>query len=107
MNTTEKERDKYSRIWEFEDYGNSPGLKWADMCWEIAKPFPNALLIDVGAGSGAATQELKKRGLDVEAFDITGIGWKQNDIRLKLGCLWRDKLDQHFDYAYCCDVMEH
>jgi len=106
---TEHERNKYEQIWGLDDYSIcSPGLLYVDMFYDIAKPVVGQSVLDVGAGGGVATRELKKRGLSSRGFDITNAGWKHKDIPLSTGCIWRD-LPQGppYDYVYCCDVMEH
>lgn len=107
--TTDIERDKYSDIWSLEAYSRfSPGKLYVDMFWDIAKPERGRSLLDVGAGAGAASRELKNRGLVVRGFDITNEAWKHEDIPLLTGCIWRDLPVGHVcDYVYCCDVMEH
>lgn len=104
----EAERDKYSRIWEFESYAQfSPGADQIDMFWQIAKPKSGQSVIDVGAGAGAASAILKARGLQVRAFDLTDQAWTQPDIHLQTGTIWNDLRGGMYDFAYCCDVMEH
>lgn len=106
---SERERAKYSRIWEFPTYSDvSPGLEWVKKFWEIAKPNKGETIIDVGAGGGAASRELSDRGLRVLAFDITNAAWKHDDIPLTIGSVWHGlRTDVLFDYAYCCDMLEH
>lgn len=107
---TEIERDKYASIWNIDDYSIfSPGKMYVEMFFDIANPSAGQSVLDVGAGAGAATRELKNRGLSVQGFDITTEGWKHEDIRLLTGCIWRDlpKASPPYDFVYCCDVMEH
>lgn len=107
MKIAERERDKYQQIWGFPSYSNrSPGLEHVDMFCSIANPRRGASIMDIGAGSGAASSELKSRGFFVRAFDLTHEAWKHPDIPLTTGTIWRD-IHGIPDYAYCCDVMEH
>lgn len=108
---TNAEREKYAEIWEYEEYSRvSPGVYYSDLFFRMVKPTAGQSVLDVGAGGGAASRVLKDRGLSVKGFDITDVGWKHPDIQLMLGCIWRDLpvgSSPPFDYAYCCDVMEH
>jgi len=108
MSIAAKEREKYARAWAIDDYSKfSPGLSHIDMFWSIASPKRGQSLIDVGCGAGAATRALKSRGLSVRGFDLTDTAWDHDDIPLTTGTIWRDLRGGPYDYAYCCDVMEH
>lgn len=108
---SEAERAKYADIWSLPAYqqSRSPGAHWLDTFWDIAEPKPGARVLDVGAGSGAASRALKDKGLDVRAFDLTDAAWAHPDIELATGSLWRGLPNgaAKYDYGYCCDVMEH
>ena len=107
----EAERSKYSDIWQLPDYAKgSPGESLVEMFVDIAKPSPRASIIDVGAGSGAGSRALSERGFNVCAFDLTDTAWQHDDnIPLQTGTIWKGTigLANLFDYAYCCDMMEH
>jgi len=106
---TEAERAKYGKVWGLDDYAvYSPGEQMADYFFRIAAPTRGQSVIDVGAGSGAGSRALASRGLSVKAFDISDVGWRNQSIVLKTGCIWRDlRQSPPSDFAYCCDVMEH
>ena len=106
---TDRERAKYDAIWGFEQYhAVSPGLNLVEMFWSIARPKPGEVLVDVGAGSGAASRALQDRGLSVTAFDFTSEAWAHKDITLHTGSIWRELTNLNgAKYVYCCDVMEH
>lgn len=106
---TEEETAKYTDMWGVDDYSIvSPGEILADYFIQIVKPQFGASVLDVGAGGGAGSKALKKRGLSVKGFDLTSAGWKHPDITLLTGCVWRDlPHGPPFDYVYCCDMMEH
>lgn len=108
---TETEKSKYTQIWQSGAYdgARTPGLEHVPLFWRIANPQHRQSVIDVGAGSGDACAEFQRRGLRAVGFDITDAGWKQgDDIRLITGSIWNDlPVKAHFDFAYCCDVMEH
>lgn len=108
MSISSQERGKYEKAWSLDDYANfSPGLSHIDMFFSIASPKRGQSLIDVGCGAGAATSALKSRGLMARGFDLTDTAWAHDDIPLTVGSIWRDLPRGPFDYAYCCDVMEH
>lgn len=119
MRIVEHEREKYAQVWGLDSYAeHSPGFSHVDMFWSIAKPQAGQTLLDIGAGSGAASFALKKRGLTVEAFDITSMGFmgvKDPDdcVLFHQGCLWKGLphyphyAHGKYDHGYCCDVMEH
>lgn len=96
-------------MWDVDAYSvNSPGKQLVDYFINIAKPPIPCFILDVGAGAGAGSRELKSRGFHVQAFDITDAAWKHDDIKLTTGSIWRDmNFRTKFDFGYCCDVMEH
>lgn len=107
---TEAERSKYTDMWGVPDYWVcSPALYWMDMFFQVAKPEYGQSVLDVGAGAGAGSRELKKRGLNVKAFDLTSEAWKHDDITLTTGSVWRDlpATSPVFDFVFCSDMMEH
>jgi 2-polyprenyl-3-methyl-5-hydroxy-6-metoxy-1,4-benzoquinol methylase len=106
----EKERDKYADIWNLPDYSNfSPGEQMIPMFLSIARPKPYSAIIDVGCGGGAASRALHKLGYRVSAFDLTDQAWQPTPgITMRTGTIWNGiPLVPMFDYAYCCDMMEH
>lgn len=108
-NITEQEVAKYTKIWQQEQYDEvSPGANFASYFTAITGAKPGATVLDIGAGSGAGSVALKRLGFDVTAFDLVGKGWKHPDIYLMTGSIWHGvPCDHLFDYAYCCDMMEH
>lgn len=100
-------------------------LKWhkktcRDMNWR-----PQTVL-DAGTGSGKGAVALAKRGFAVALFDVTFDGIEDRSMFEQFpsvpGLLWDDLKhvpymakafdeesfdDRFFDWAYCCDVMEH
>jgi hypothetical protein len=106
MNITEFERAKYARIWNDDQYSEmSPGVNAIPMFEKIVRPNPGAKILDVGAGSGAASRALRSRGYSVDSFDITDAKWN-GDGQLILGSVWRG-LPSGYEIGFCCDVMEH
>ncbi len=112
MNITEREREKYAKIWAIPDYSeNSPGAQLVARFLSLCEPPPGARIVDVGAGSGAGAKSLHALGYDVVAFDLNRPeDWVHHGIAFDTGCIWRDLKgwgELNFDYAYCCDVLEH
>lgn len=117
ISTTEVEKTKYSQMWDIHEYGDiSPGMNIVDAFVKISGCKPGESLIDLGTGSGKAALRLNsKYKLKVQTLDITSSHCMRPEARELFrglhteACLWSnwpDKL-QTFDYAYCCDVMEH
>lgn len=111
MSISALERRKYEKAWAVDAYhSGSPGASYIDMFMKVAQPQPGASIIDVGAGAGEGSRALADKGFRVMAFDLTSKAWAQDDIDLHTGCIWRDLgiyANPPFDFAYCCDVMEH
>ena len=114
--TTEVEKTKYSQMWDIHEYGDtSPGMNIADAFVEISECKPGGTLIDLGTGSGKAAVRLQQRHkLLVQTLDITSHCMRPGAQKLfgkshfeaSLWSDWPDRLPT-YDYAYCCDVMEH
>ncbi len=117
-----QERDKYAEIWTFDEYrkANSPGLINVDRFMSVMKPKTGSSLIDIGCGSGRAGLEFQRRGLDVSWLDLTAAGLDPEversrfkeaplwaDWEMEFGSFFADLERPHFDYGFCCDVMEH
>ena len=121
--TTEVEKTKYEEMWSIPSYGDiSPGANIADAFAKISGCKPGETLIDLGTGSGKAALRLQNhyrlnvQTLDIttqcivpEAFDLFG----ETHMETCLWSNWPDNLlrwgrrEMPYDYAYCCDVMEH
>lgn len=121
--TAKVEKTKYEHMWEVPDYARtSPGANIADAFMKISGCKPGETLIDCGTGSGKAALKLANEyGLRVNTLDITDTSMipkaqeQFGDTHTKAS-LWSDWPTQLFDrglltprfnYAYCCDVMEH
>ncbi len=115
--TTEVEKTKYEEMWSIPSYGDiSPGANIADAFAKISGCKPGETLIDLGTGSGKAALRLQEYyNLNVQTLDITTHCMVPDALDLFgethiEACLWSDWPDAHsvsYDYAYCCDVMEH
>ena len=102
------EKEKYEQIWEFENYHDfSPGEQYIDIFKQASgyKKGWKKTLLDIGCGTGRAGQAFSEMGMDVELYDITSDGVEVG-LPFFQGCLW-DWMPGHYDYGYCCDVMEH
>ncbi len=113
--TTEVEKTKYEEMWSIPSYGDiSPGANIADAFAKISGCKPGETLIDLGTGSGKAALRLQDHyRLKVQTLDITTSCMVPDALDLFgrshiEACLWSNwpRL-LPYDYAYCCDVMEH
>lgn len=105
----------YSLAWNMGGYGEfSPGERYAEIFSELV-PRP-ATVLDAGCGSGKGAAALLTKGFQVEACDLTLDGLEVEDLPSRIllwdkVCLWHDLTriwePERFDWAYCCDVMEH
>lgn len=107
-----QERDKYAEIWSFPEYKvNSPGLTNVERFLSVMKPQVGECLLDVGCGAGVAGLAFERKGLKVTYLDITDAGLdpavdRKRFIQAALWDPWWPS-DAHWDYGFCCDVMEH
>jgi SAM-dependent methyltransferase len=111
MTTAAQEQDKYRRIWEVPGYRvKSPGELLVPTFLQHAEWEKGETLIDLGCGSGRAGFELSKAGLNVTLMDIThnalDVSFSKGQMPFIQHCLWEPPTI-HFDWAYCCDVLEH
>ena len=114
-----KEIDKYKKIWSYKAYRKvSPGQELVPLFLEISGA-KKGTLIDLGCGTGKAGKKLSKK------FDVTLLDFVDNCVEKsnKLPFIKQPLYDPikgitkvrklasehplHFDYGYCCDVMEH
>ena len=106
-----KERELYSSVWASIDcYGDrSPGEAYVPMFLQMIGPDRGKVL-DAGCGCGKGALALKAAGFDVTMCDLTNEGLvpEARSIPFHEAVLWRRPLfTAWFDYAYCCDVLEH
>jgi len=112
MTTAIKEKEKYEKAWEHDDYRNySPGEMVALQYVLKCRP-KHGRLIDFGTGTGRGAFVLHNLGFDVTMIDIAD-NCLDEEVReeiggnLVIGNLW-DKLDlPQAPEGYCTDVMEH
>lgn len=114
MNTVEKEKDKYRRMWEVSHYKEtSPGLLLSELFVEISNCKSGESLIDLGCGEGVAGKFFRDyKNLDVEFLDLVRVLSEEVDngsVKFWETALWYHDwiLPNKRKYAYCCDVLEH
>jgi 2-polyprenyl-3-methyl-5-hydroxy-6-metoxy-1,4-benzoquinol methylase len=121
----EAERQKYELAWAVEAYAtNSPGEQCVPVFLDMlaaAGHVGRGTVLDAGCGAGKGAIALVRAGFDVTLTDLTPAGLEQTAEAPELGdlsfvpaCLWEDLMPvargvglEAFDFAYCCDVMEH
>ena len=108
------ERDKYNAIWEVPNYRDfSPGVSNVENFMAVMKPKPDATIIDLGCGTGAAGLEFAKRGLWPCWTDLTSIALdiqvdRERFVACPLwSCAWHHMRPSGWDYGFCVDVLEH
>jgi 2-polyprenyl-3-methyl-5-hydroxy-6-metoxy-1,4-benzoquinol methylase len=124
------EREKYSTVWQSIDhYGAlSPGEQYLPIFLHMVGDRRGAVL-DAGCGSGKGALALEAAGFEVALCDLTddGVVPEAKHLRFFDTSLWADlswigkqwsrkettlqrlRRDsaRAFDFAYCCDVLEH
>jgi SAM-dependent methyltransferase len=113
MGIMETERAKYAEIWtdvpEYRDW--SPGMENVERFLDVLAPLRGESLIDIGCGEGGAGLEFQDHGLRVRWLDITDAALKTEVPHFKFieAAIWSNWRPHYlkFDYAFCCDVMEH
>jgi SAM-dependent methyltransferase len=117
------EREKYARMWAVDDYRTvSPGEQLVGPFLAITGAQPGSGIVDVGCGTGRAGLKfadllMSWTGIDAtyDALDPSVRERIGGDLDFIEACLWGswvegvdDSFDNAaFDYAYCCDVLEH
>lgn len=112
------EKAKYDKAWEHDRYRDySPGEKMAYEFIKIVKPKLGDRVLDIGSGTGRASQIFHDLGLDVTLLDISDKSLDE-DVNLDdllIVCDLREPFPiktnfgkLHLGYTgYCTDVMEH
>lgn len=107
-----KERELYSTVWQsVEQYAEySPGVTYLPVFLQMIGDQRGSIL-DAGCGSGKGSLALQAAGFRVWMTDLTSAGLLPETKGLPFieRALWDDWPDEkvQWDYAYCCDVMEH
>lgn len=112
------EKQKYEKMWTVEDYRKvSPGEMAASTFVSVAKPAQGAEVIDFGAGTGRGSFWLWA----IPKMNVTAADFATNclddDVRATMERYpdrirfiehdLNDPFEQHVEYGYCTDVMEH
>lgn len=107
MSLREQERDKYEKMWGFEQYRkNSPGERLVDDAIARMK-MKGGTVLDFGCGTGRAAQAFADKGFTVAGIDIADNCLDEGiEIPLFVQCLW-EPFGLSGDYGFCTDVMEH
>lgn len=109
MLITTKERELYTTVWQsIDQYGAySPGEKYLPLFLDMVGDQRGSIL-DAGCGSGKGAVALQGAGFTVSMCDVTPDGLISEAMRLPYAdqVLWH-RITGAFDYAYCCDVLEH
>lgn len=111
------ERQTYEEVWTVPAYRQySPGAAEVDRFLAMSGATGGSVL-DAGCGAGAGGQALAALGFRVVLTDVThaGLGPTPPDLPFVPAVLWDDLRPvaqattgmTHFDYVYCCDVLEH
>lgn len=113
MNLTEQEKTKYEQVWSYDSYRRfSPGVVATEQL-PIKYLFNGcSTVLDVGCGSGKASERLIQMGYRVAGFDIADncLDRRLVDAGFKLyqGCIWEDLYEVPSHHVvFCTDVMEH
>lgn len=105
------EREKYTQMWAVDQYReSSPGEQYVPVFLDMARPGPNASILDAGCGAGRGAIALQALGFAVSGCDLTQPDDFPADIPFTEACLWKPLADAAVpvhDWVYCCDVLEH
>lgn len=112
MGIVETEQAKYDQVWDIPGYGKkySPGIKYLRLFKDLAQPKNDERVIDIGCGDGRAMQQLSDAcGIAPFGIDISSVidQCSFSHVQCSVWRSWGEFDFMIFDYAYCCDVMEH
>jgi len=114
MSMSEQEKSKYEQVWSHDSYRKfSPGVSAIEQL-PIRQLFNGcSTILDVGCGSGKASQKLIELGYQVSGFDIADNCLDRDTkeafgFQFYQGCVWEDldKVPKHH-VVFCTDLMEH
>ena len=111
---TDLESDKYLTAWSLPEYRKvSPGKVWAETFCSITGCRAGETVLDAGCGAGEGGREIARlTGATVTYLDLVLVQgvprpflqqalWERIRIELVKPSI------SDWDYAFCCDVMEH
>lgn len=106
MNTLDKEREKYRRMYAHPSYRiGSPGERDIYRMFELVRPGDS--FGDMGCGLGRAGAKMAELGADVTLVDFAPNAPDFPHLRFVEANLWDLPTDMKFDWIYCVDVLEH
>lgn len=100
------ERKKYEKAWNIDAYhAFSPAEAMLPLFKQMVRG--RGTLIDIGCGTGRASQKLADMGWTVTMLDHVAVKGRPKLPFIK-ATVWNDwRVDDGFDQGFCCDVMEH
>jgi hypothetical protein len=102
---SEFERDKYTDIWNAQDYSSANNSGFAEML--INKYRIGGRCLEIGAGKGTLIKQLQQRGIQVHGLDITMAGFRANTIGIEAPAWDTGLPDKSYDFTFSKDVLEH
>ena len=104
----DSESAKYNKIWELDAYRkHSPAMRIIDRALTAVNIKTGSSIIDLGCGTGRASQRMANLGYNVTAFDIAEKACLEFDGDFIEGCLWDMPDLGQFDLGVAFDVLEH
>jgi len=112
MSIVTEQRLVYESAWSLPAYAaHSPGAQHVTLFQDMTDAAPGSTVLDAGCGSGKGAIALRSAGFTVTLSDFTrdGVVADARALPFREACLWHLTPEQvgRFDYAYCCDVLEH
>ena len=120
MNLQHEEASVYEKMWTLDSYAEfSPGETFIPLFHAMSGMKTTDSVLDAGCGAGKGALALRHSGHvgRIHLCDITDEGLvpeARHDFLFTRVCLWSDlypqlpfMLGRRFDWAICCDVMEH
>lgn len=109
MNLAEAERAKYEQIWNVSEYRLfSPGEQMLTLFRQMVRPSVKGSLVDIGCGTGRASQALANYGWQVTMLDFADNAAENRLLPFICTNIWEPwPTNGVWDQGYCCDVLEH
>lgn len=109
MSLAATEQSKYEKVWQVPEYRLfSPGEQMLPLFRQMVRPRRKGTLIDIGCGTGRASQALTNAGWQVTQMDFADNARDSQMLPFLHANIWEPwPTSSHWDQGYCCDVMEH